>query len=108
MTQVTCGQCGAPIVDLDYWQAGIDMRTPIPVGVKTHPGECSRTWAKENPSGILWPDKAESTIALKAAVEAQGAFLDAKWQKSPQKPVALNLARSGQGMMPFDAILEDA
>jgi hypothetical protein len=57
MTTTTCGQCGAPIVALDYWQAGIDMRVPIPVGVKTHPGECSRTWAKANPSGILWGER---------------------------------------------------
>jgi len=107
MTQLTCGQCEQPIIDLDYWQAGIDMRQTIPVGVKTHPGECSRTWAKANPSGILWPDKATLTIALKAPTEARGAFLDAKGQKSPQKTVALKFAHHSQEMMPFDAIMED-
>jgi hypothetical protein len=60
MTQPpTCPQYGQVIEPLDYFQAGIDMRTPgqVPGSVKVHPGECLRSWAKVHPGGILWAER---------------------------------------------------
>lgn len=61
MTQLTCAQCEQPIEPGDYFQAGIDMRTPgqVPGSVKVHPG-CLRAWSRAHPSGILWAERKEA------------------------------------------------
>lgn len=77
-----CAQCGQVIVTGRYFVAGLDRRepkvSPPCVYVCAPPEPCFQAWAKANPSGIMWADKATPTIAPEAPTEARGAFLDAK------------------------------